>query len=140
MKSDSKTDNFRRARQGDEHHAQKAEAVESLLKLGFDSVLYEYLCSDAVLIGLAHKSPFLLALEIELSARNIPRNQDRNFQQGADATLVVCPDFHTMAAVARKLARTEKDSRRGRVGLVNLAGLRILQQQCGDNSSSTRKE
>lgn len=140
MKSDSKTDNFRRAHQGDAHHAQGSEVAAALHDLGFEIVRREYLCSDAVAIGLAHKPPFILSIENEFSPRNLLPNLDRNFREGADAALVVCPDYHTIAAVARKLARSEPDSRRGRVGLVNLAALRILQQQCDNNSSWTRKE
>jgi hypothetical protein len=140
MKSDFKTDNFRRARQGDEHHAQGGEVVAALHDLGFEIVLREYLCSDAVAIGLAHKPPFILSIENEFSSRNLLPNLDRNFRQGADATLVVCPDLHTMVAVARKLAHSERDAWRGRVGLVNVTALRILQQQRANDSSSTRKE
>jgi hypothetical protein len=127
MKADSKTDISRRANQGDAHNAQGAEVTVSLHQLGWDIVRREYLCSDAVAIGLTHKSPFILAVENEFSARNVLRNMERNFRQGAAIVLIVCPDADTLAAVARKVARHAPNA--AQIAFATPLTLRLLQPQ-----------
>ena len=141
MNTNSKANRFQRGHESDEHRSLKPAVISVLEQLGFEIALCEHRYCDVVAVKLADKSSFVLAVEIERSVRNLLRNLDRDFTKGrADAVLVVSPNFETMAAIARKLARTLTEPQRARVGLANLAALRILQQECVTDTSSTRKE
>ena len=129
MNTNSKTNRFQRGHESDEHRSLKHAVITVLGQLGFDIALCEHQFCDIVAVKLDDKSSFVLAVEIERSVRNLLHNLDRDFTKGkADAVLVVSPNFETMAAIARKLARALTEPQRARVGLANLAALRILQE------------
>ncbi len=116
------------------HRALKQETSNLLPRLGFQFVLCEYLCADIVAMGYGG----VLAVEVELSVRNVLRNLERDFANGCNLALVVCADLQTLRAVARKLDRELPAQLRDRVGLVSIETLRAL--NANGNSRATDAE
>lgn len=69
----------------------------------------------------------IIAVEVERSARNVLRNISRNYAQGCERVLIVCPDFKTLGEVARKLSRHLPTEFSDRTAMVTLSALRLIQ-------------
>lgn len=112
------------------HLADKIELAHLFEKFDFDYVLFEHCHSDVVGVRCGITSPKITAGELQESPRNVVRNIERNFRQGAVGTVVVCRDFAVMAAVA-KVARSLPPSLRPHVGLTNMTTLQLLKPRGG---------
>jgi len=109
MNAKPDTMQFHRGHESDEHLTMKVGVIRGLRRVGYDIILGEHHCSDALAIKLGGEWPSTVAVEIERSPRNLLRNIKRDFAHGAEAILIVCPDAATLAAVARKIARHVSD-------------------------------
>ena len=109
-----------------QHLSEKIMAGTMFQKFAFDYVLFEHAHAD--FIGVRCRAPKneIIAGEVERSTRNLLRNLERNNRQGAAGSIVICPNFAVMAAVARKLARSLPPALFEQVGLTNLTTLQLL--------------
>ena len=108
-----------------EHDTIQSEAINLLHRWGYGAVLPEHRLCDVVAVppyGAA-----ILGLEVERSARNVLRNLSRNFEQGCECVLIVCPDFKSLGEVARKLSRALPPDLWVRTGLATVSALHLIQ-------------
>ena len=101
MNAKPDTMQFHRGHESDEHLTMKVGVIRGLRRVGYDIILGEHHCSDALAIKLGGEWPSTVAVEIERSPRNLLRNIKRDLAHGAEAVLIVCPDAATLAAAAR---------------------------------------
>jgi hypothetical protein len=113
-----------RGHETDEHRALKGEVLQFLRQWGYGTVLCEHQNCDVVAVQ-PHKAS-ILGVEVERSNRNVLKNLSRNFSQGCEHVLIVCPDFHALGQVARKLARDLSPEFGARTALATISALRLL--------------
>ena len=132
--------NFDRGNRGHEselHRTLKRTVRDLLPHLGFHSAVCEHLCCDIVAMSFGG----VLAVEVELSPRNVLKNLQRDFAQGCDFALIICPDLQTLGEVARKLARELPSEFRDRTGIADVATMqRVLSKPFPRNESRNNKE
>jgi len=128
----------RRGNETRNHVETKTASGECLRQFGADSVLCEHNGGDVV--ARRTSPPGTLVIEIERSKRNVLRNVTRDFEQGATAVLVECPDFATAAEVARALDRSLPRELRENTGLMTSATLRVLKSFFPQVTSTQSKQ
>lgn len=128
----------RRGNETRKHLVAKPESSAFLRHFGADIVLCEHNGGDVV--ARRTSPPGTLVLEFERSKRNVLRNVTRDFEQGATAVLVECPDFATAAEVARALDRSLPRELREKTGLMTSATLRVLKSFCPQVTSTKNEQ
>ena len=108
-----------------EHDTLQNEAVNFARRWGHGAVLSEH--HDCDVVAVPPWGASILGIEIERSGRNVLRNLSRNFSQGCDHVLIVCPDFKTLGEVARKLSRALPPQFWAKTALVTASALRLIQ-------------
>src|SRR5882672_2870469 len=108
-----------------EHRSLQHEVINFFHHWGHGTVLYEHGRCDVVVVSPC--SAAILGVGIERSDRNVLKNLSRNFGQGCDHVLIVCPDFKTLREVARKLARALPPELWAKPALVTISALRLIQ-------------
>ena len=96
MNSSQSSGPVNRAHQSNRHLEAKQEAGEILTRLGFE-VMYEFELADVV--GFHLESGTVVALEVELSPKNIANNLARNLKHGFQIIIIAVP--------ADRVGRTE---------------------------------
>jgi hypothetical protein len=120
-----KTIQVNRGNECEDHLALKRMAGDFMVRCGFDTVLYEHLCCDVVGSKSIGSSRRTVGTEIERSSRNLLRNLNRDFAQGCDFVLIVCPTFQSIGEISRKLARELPLPLHPKVGIANPTMLQI---------------
>lgn len=117
--------NGQRGHETVEHRVLKRETITILRSCGYTLTLPEYICCDIVASRRPGKHQHVLAVEIERSRRNVLRNLNRNFAQGCDAVLIVCPDARSLKEVVATVVRHELNP--SRIAFATPLTLRLLQ-------------
>jgi hypothetical protein len=108
------------------HIADKAEYQVLAPAFGYEHTFIEEHFADAVSVCQQH----VLTVGFEYSAKNVIPNCNRDLvTHGADFGLILCPNFNTFGAVARKLDRELAIPLRERIALATMLTLRILNPQ-----------
>ena len=118
-----KTLNINRGHETGEHIALKSEVIQFLHGWGYGAILCEHLYCDVVAIQPNRAA--IIAVEIERSDRNTLRNILRNFSQGCEQVLVVCPDLKVLGEVARKLSHALPAEFWERTALATISALQL---------------
>ena len=120
MNSSKSSGPIRRARQSDLHLALKEQVGKELEQRGFE-VLYEHNLVDVV--GFHLGEGWIVAVEVELTARNLPANLIRNLRTGFSHILIVAPTERALDLYNRKVGEHAANAECHMIRVVSPAGI-----------------